>query len=114
MVGGVESKACWYDFTSISVSPWTVEGKALSIVVSTKALSSQWLVVQNGAVYKRADLLSFMTILFNKKRKLVSMAITADFRDPFYFLSLQFQICLLFPLVIKSLGGYLQVHAVPY
>lgn len=40
------------------------------------------------------------------------MAITADFRDPFYFLSLQFQIYLLFPLVIKSLGGYLQVHAV--
>lgn len=42
------------------------------------------------------------------------MAITADFRDSFYFLSLQFEIYLLFPLVIKSLGGYLQVHAVQY
>lgn len=42
------------------------------------------------------------------------MAITADFRHPFYFLSLQLQIYLLFPLIIKSSGGYLQVYAVLY
>lgn len=127
MVGGVDSKVCWYGlliwFVDMVLHPlvfhhyrcgWTVDGTALSIVVSTKALSSLWLVVQNGAVYKGAHLLSFMTILFHRTRKFVSMAITADFRDSFYFLSLQFQIYLLFPLVIKSLGGYLQVHAVLY
>lgn len=114
MVVSVESKICWYSFASISITKRAVDGTAISMFFSTKAFNSQRLVVQDGAVYWGADLLSFIGLLFNRKRKLVSMIITAGFWDPFYFLSLQFQIYLLFPLVIKSLGGHLQVHAVLY